>query len=131
MDVATDPLEQARQRETDAWAATAPLIDRAQEASVERIRLELLAIADRHPGLTEFELELEYAYDDEGGYFATVNKRAEVDENAPGEKAALDEHGDPEEELDYLDVPAEVLDRLTGDDQGGKVTPAQLREAVA
>lgn len=41
-------------------------------ARAEYVRLRLLALAEKHPRIEGFDLELSWEYDDEGGYYATV-----------------------------------------------------------
>ena len=58
-------------------------------ALTEQARLELLEIANDHPGVTEFSFEHESVYDDEGSYYDNFNTAVDVNKDVPGQQEAF------------------------------------------
>lgn len=66
-------MENADARLNVAVSNAATALSMEAAARADWARLTLLALAEKHPGVTGFTFETDWEYDDEGGYFPTVS----------------------------------------------------------
>jgi hypothetical protein len=103
-----DAIKKARARMFEASEWVAKVEKQYLAASAELLRLQLLELSDKHPGLKGARFEVEFDYD-HGYYFQTVTGHAIVDEQAPGQEAANEEHGGPDDDVVYLNPASNTV----------------------
>ena len=101
------------------------------KTAAEWSRLMLIDLAEEFPVIEAFEFDVTYEYDDEGGYFASVNGRAVLTAEA---QLQQEENENIVEdfwtEISDIGLDNETVAMLCGTevDKDAKITVAQLRE---
>jgi hypothetical protein len=125
-------IAQLQEEHAESGRLYAAALDRYRRTGAAVVREQLLDLAAKHPGLTSFSFESESVYNDEGGYFNTVDVSATVDDSVEGQEAAYDEHGDPTDDAnDTIERDADVIAYLCGTDADSishALTVDQIRE---
>lgn len=118
-------MDAARERALQLDKTWRELRDHALIAWAELARLDLIRLAEENPAIVGMTFESDFEYDDEGGYYLTVNPYPLT--SSGGE--------DPDPDWDFHDVfyqyGHEVLCVLCGVDEdarSGQITLAEAKE---
>ena len=98
---------------------------KANRAWAEALRLTLLDVLAEHPAILSFSYEVEYAYDDEGGYFPTASVTTHWQPGHDDDEDCVDDQVADE----CCCYGRDALALLTGGDpeRSGEITADELR----